>query len=315
MAAMLAIGAGPTAIARAQVAVGATPAGTVLSNTANLTIGVNPDDAAIASNPVRTIVAEQLDVALRTTTPTLTAPQGPSAIAFALTNVGNGREAFVLNALITDADAAILGFAVDRDGDGRFDPAIDLPIALNDAIPALAAGESVQLLVLLQGNGVGSSGTLTVQAVAKTGLGVPGAVFAGLGDGGGDAVVGSTGAAAVLTFTLTVAGQPGEQAISVVKSQRVSGAGGSSEPVRGATITYSIVTSFGATGIAPAARIVDRIPTGTVYIPGSLRLDGAVLSDVADGDAGGFDGASIAVSLGDVAAPAVHTAEFQVTIQ
>lgn len=206
MAMMLAIGTGPIAIAHAQDARSTTPAGTVLSNTANLTIGVNPDAAAIASNPARTIVAEQLDAVLRTTTPALTAPQGPSAIAFTLTNAGNGNEAFVLTAQLAGADAAILGFAVDRDGDGKFDPAIDLPVASNDAIPALAAGESMQLLVLLQGDGNGSTGTLTVQATAKTGSGAPGTVFAGVGDGGGDAVVGSTGVAAVLPFTLTVAG-------------------------------------------------------------------------------------------------------------
>lgn len=313
MALAVAIGIGPIGMTRAQVASRATPAGTVLTNTASLTIGIDQDVATVASNAARTIVAERLDVTLRTMTPALTISEGASAIAFTLTNAGNGNEAFVLTAQVTGVDAAILGFAVDRDGNGRFDPSIDLPVALNDAIPALAAGASAPLLVLLQGNGRGSTGTLTVQAAAQTGSGTAGTSFAELGDGGGDAVVGPTGAAAA--FMLTLAGQPAEAAISVVKSQRVSGASGASDAVRGATITYSIGATFGASGVAPAARIVDRIPAGTTYIPGSLRLNGAVLSDAADGDAGSFEGDSIVAALGDVVAPAAHTVEFQVTIQ
>ncbi len=86
-------------------------------------------------------------------------------------------------------------------------------------------------------------------------------------------------------------------------------------PVRGATVTYTIESRFAGGGIVRAARLADLIPQGTEYIPGTLSLDGAWLSDDEDGDAGGFDGAAIHVALGDVPAPAIHNIQFQVKIQ
>ena len=82
--------------------------------------------------------------------------------------------------------------------------------------------------------------------------------------------------------------------------------------MRGATVTYTLLARFPA----PAAdvAIADSIPAGTTYVPGSLTLDGIVLSDSDDGDPGGFDGRAIAVRLGDVAAPASHRIVFRVTI-
>jgi uncharacterized repeat protein (TIGR01451 family) len=85
--------------------------------------------------------------------------------------------------------------------------------------------------------------------------------------------------------------------------------------VRGATVTYSIASTFGGTGLFRTARLADPVPAGTTYLPGSLKLDGTPLSDASDGDAGSFDGAAVRVALGDVAAPATHTIQFQVTIQ
>ena len=56
------------------------------------------------------------------------------------------------------------------------------------------------------------------------------------------------------------------------------------------------------------------MPAGTSYLPGSMTLDGATLSDVADGDAGDCDGRLIRVALGDVAAAVTRTVTFQVRL-
>jgi hypothetical protein len=66
---------------------------------------------------------------------------------------------------------------------------------------------------------------------------------------------------------------------------------------------------------ASAARIEDPVPAGTRYVPDSLMLDGALLSDAADDDAGQADNATIAVTLGDIAVAGVRTVQFQVQIQ
>jgi len=72
--------------------------------------------------------------------------------------------------------------------------------------------------------------------------------------------------------------------------------------------------SAGAVVAATDAVIADAIPAGTIYVPGSLKLDGAAVSDTGDGDAGVFDGQRVSVRLGNVASPAVRTVSFQVRI-
>jgi uncharacterized repeat protein (TIGR01451 family) len=82
---------------------------------------------------------------------------------------------------------------------------------------------------------------------------------------------------------------------------------------RGGIITYTLEARF--PGGARAAVIADLIPDGTTFVPGSLRLDDAVLTDGTDADAGGFDGRGIAVALGDVATASTHTVQFEAQIQ
>ncbi len=300
-------------LARAQVLPAPTVAGTAVTNVATVTAGLDANQITIPSNQARLTVAERLDIVLRAPATTLQIPVGATAVPFTLTNGGNGSEAFVLDARIENAGATALGFAVDRNGDGAFDPAVDLAVALNGTTPVLAPGQSTALLVLLRGDTAGTAGTLTVRGSALTGSGAPGTLFPARGDGGGDALVGPTGATSALTFTLAVTAGGGPDPITLVKSQQVAGPGNTTVPAPGATVTYTIVANFGVG--AHAAQLVDPVPTGTAYVAGSLSLDGGVLSDAADGDAGRFDGSGIAVALGEVPAAATHTVQFKVIIQ
>ena len=104
----------------------------------------------------------------------------------------------------------------------------------------------------------------------------------------------------------------------LLKSQSVRAADGSQTAVRDAVITYTLEARF--TDAVTGARIADPIPVGTVFVPGSLTLDGAPLSDGADDDAGRFDpssaqGAGVTVALGRVAAGSSHTVQFKAKIQ
>jgi uncharacterized repeat protein (TIGR01451 family) len=293
-----------------------TPACTAIPNIATAVFALGDAPRTLKSNVASITVDELLDLKLTASASSIAIPRGElTGLSFALTNSGNGREAFLLDGTIDGTDASLEGFALDRDGDGHFDPATDLAIARGAATPLLAPGATVPLLALVRAGNAAATATLTVTARAATGSGRAGSDFAGHGDSGCDAVVGATTAAASTAVALTVGDTVDDSQIALIKSQRIAAPNGGTDPVKGATVTYTIESRFGGTGVVRAARLADPIPPGTVYVPGSLRLDGASLSDAADADKGDFDGTSIRVALGDVPAPVTRTIQFQVTIQ
>ena len=280
----------------AQTAAAQTGAGTRIANVA--AVRSDGTAASIGSNPVTLVVAERLDCTLaRPRTP----PAGEGgASGILLTNAGNGREAFAVAA--TGSDGAPYRLAVDADGDGRFDAAHDRWL-VDGLTPDLAPGATVRLLVPL---GDAATPALTVTARAATGSGSPGAVFAGLGDGGGDAVVGPGGGVARLVIAADAAGPP-----TLTQTQAVvTGAAGVDEAAvrHGAVVRYTLVARFGAA--ATAATLIDPVPVGTAYLPASLTLD-----DVAVADAGHLVDRRVVMPLGPVAAGAVHRLAFTVVVQ
>lgn len=302
-------------------ATGQTPAGTPIVNTAALGFDLNGATQSTVSNTVTIIVAERLDVSLvRTGQGAVVVTPQPKAVPFTLTNRDNGSESFVIAASVSAGVFGVQALVIDADGDGLYDPVKDLAPA-DGRTPVLSPGQSIKLLAILvrtDSSGGAATATLTVTAQSTTGSGQPGSTYAGLGDGGGDAVVGPTGAIAsvVVPITTGIAGP------SLFKSQSVLAADGSQNAVRDAVITYTLEARF--TDAVTGARIVDPIPQGTVFVPGSLTLDGTPLTDAGDGDAGAFDrnasapgaaGGGIAVALGQVAAAAVHTVQFKTKIQ
>ncbi len=289
--------------------------GTVVTNTAAVAFTLDGEDRRVASNSVTLTVAERLDIMLAPggTAPVL-APPG-IALGLVLTNGGTGREAFVVSAAPTVAGATVTGIAVDVDGDGRFDPAVDTLLA--GATPPIAPGEALHLLVLVSpvSGAEATDGAITVTARAATTAGTPANAVAGAGDDGSEAVIGTTGATATVTLPFaasTAAILPLTSAPTLAKTQSVRAPDGSAQPVAGAVVTYTLVASF--PGATAGARIDDPIPAGTRYVPGSLTLDDAVLTDAAGDDAGELAGAGIAVTLGDVPAAAIRTVRFQVRL-
>ncbi len=296
-----------------------TLAGTPIVNTAGLRYELDGATSAIVSNTVTLIVAERLDVRLVRDGQGAIVVGPPSAaqttiFPLTLTNVDNGNESFALTAIMSSTTVAIRALVIDANGDGLYDPAIDLAPA-GGITPPLAPGQSIKLLVIVVATAaVATDATLTVTAQATTGSGGKGTTYDGKGDGGGDAVVGPTGAISSVQVPLTAA----FAGPALTKSQSVLAADGSQNAVRDAVITYTLQARF--TDAVAGARIADPIPDGTVFVPGSLTLDGAPLTDGTDGDQGSFDAADlqrgrIAVSLGQVAAASVHTVQFKTKIQ
>ena len=106
--------------------------------------------------------------------------------------------------------------------------------------------------------------------------------------------------------------------VSVVKAQLVSDQFGGTEPIPGATLTYTISVDVASAGTATASVIRDAIPTLTTFVPNSITLNGAAITDVADTDEGELNTAgvpTIVVRLGDlIQADPVQVITFQVTI-
>lgn len=77
------------------------------------------------------------------------------------------------------------------------------------------------------------------------------------------------------------------------------------EATPGDTLTWTLTAANRGDAAAPGATLADPLPTGTRYVPGSLRLNGAAMTDAADADAGqvvrGTDGVDrVQVTLGDL---------------
>lgn len=100
-----------------------------------------------------------------------------------------------------------------------------------------------------------------------------------------------------------------------MKSGSVLDPFGGDSAVPGAIITYTLAASVSGSGTATALLITDAIPAGTAYLPGTLKLDTARLTDAADTDAGEADATSISVNLGDVAGGTENIITFDVRIE
>ena len=301
-----------------------TAAGTTIQNTASVSFSVAGTPATTTSNATSVTVAEILNVTVTLQSPTVTTTAGTTnkALVFRVTNTGNSSEAFSLTGLSAlvgddfDPVPAAPFIYLDTDASGDLSPA-DTPYVAGSNDPTLAADTSVGVLLLNNipaGLVDGTRGRSQLRAASRTGTGAAGTVFAGQGTGGVDAIVGTTGAAAQIFGEYIV----GAVNVSAVKSQTVTNTFGNSEPVPGATITYRVVVNTTGSGTAVGAAFRDAIPANTTYVAGSLKRNGATLTDAADADAGALvtsPSPTVTVALGDLtSASGTQTIEFAVTI-
>lgn len=298
-----------------------TPAGTAIVNTARLTYDdEHGQRREVDSNAAALTVDERIDVVLSSLDggQVAVAPGDKGRVlSFRLLNAGNAPEAFALNGIANLSgdqwDPSITALAIDSNGNGQFDPGVDQSYRPGIDDPMLAADASVTLFVIGDvpaGIGDGAVGLAALRATAVTGSGRPGTVFAGKGEGGVDAVIGGTGASATAQGGLIASlAMP-----QLVKSQDVRAPDGSGSAVAGALITYTLTASYGGSLPSSGGLIEDPIPAGTSYVPGSLKLNGAALSDAADGDAGSADARAIRVEIGALAKGASATVTFQVRV-
>jgi uncharacterized repeat protein (TIGR01451 family) len=297
-----------------------TVAGTQIENVATATYDGPAGETVVTSNKVSLQVDELIDVSVAWADPgnVVVSPGALTRVlSFRITNAGNGSEAFRLSAAGSvggdDFDPTVTAIVLDTNGNGAYDPGADTIYVAGSNDPVLAADASVSVFVISAipaSAQNGHRGRIDLKAVAKTGSGAPGTTFAGAGQGGGNAVMGASGADAEDDGYYSVA----SASLSFVKSALVADPFGGATKVPGATITYTLVAKADGSGSFANVRVADPVPTGTTYAPGSITLDGAALSDAEDSDSGRFTGTGISVALGNVAGGSTRTITFKVKI-
>lgn len=298
-----------------------TAAGTTISNTANASYtDSSGTPQLLQSNTVSVLVDELLDVGVATADPgdvVATAGATGQVLSFTLTNSGNGSEAFRLTsetALGGDQfDPTATAIMLDTNGNGVYDPGVDTLYVPGSNDPVLAPDASLKVFIIASipgGAGDLDHGKIALNASAVTGTGTPGSALTGQGQGGGNAVIGANGGKGSGSGIFVVQ----SASITFTKSAVVADPYGGTQSVPGATITYTLVATVSGTGSLSNLVLGDTIPANTSYVPGSLTLQGAALTDASDGDNGDFTTSAVRVALGTLAGGAARTVSFRVKI-
>jgi uncharacterized repeat protein (TIGR01451 family) len=293
-------------------------AGSSIENTATATYSVGATTGSVDSNTVSILVDELLDVTVTSLDGTnVTLDSSGAVLSFEIGNTGNGPEAFELTIDPArsgdDFDPAVVQVAYDSNGNDSYDAGVDTVIPVGGSTPAIDADDTLRVFVVTQLAGSPSdSDTADVRltAAAATGTGSPGTIFAGQGEGGGDAVVGVGTAEDFDDGTLVAS----LGTVSLVKSVTIADPFSGTEAVPGARVTYTLVASVAGSGSVSGLNVADAIPAGTTYAANSLTLENAPLTDATGDDAGEAGAAGISVDLGTLAGGASRTIKFSVTI-
>ena len=301
-----------------------TPAGTVIDNVAEVSFDLAGTPITLQSNIASITVVERIDVVVALQSAQVLAAAGDvdRALLFTVTNTGNGTEEFSLaiDSLLAGDDfdpvPAVPPIFFDTDASGDF-TAGDVAYAPGSNDPVLPADASVDILLVNDIPGIALNGQLgrsELTASSATGTGNPGDPFPGQGDGGVDAILGTSGGTAAQFGEYLVS----DVQMNIVKSIAISDPFGNQDPIPGATLTYTITIEVVNGGTATTAAFRDAVPAGTSYAAGTITLNTISLTDATDADAGELDTSvtpTVVVRLGDLTQPdGVQTVEFQVTI-
>jgi len=300
-----------------------TIAGTPIANQAEIMYEIGTETRAQSSNVSTFRVAEVLDINVLLQTPErlVSAGAADQPLYFTLSNIGNGAERLVLSPVHSltgdqfDPQAPTPTLVLDTDGSGDLSASDTAYVpGVND--PQLLPDASIGVMLLSDipgGVADGERGFVRLDAHTETASGTPGGIYPGLGDQGVDIVLGPSGGTGQSVGEYLV----GQVSLLLTKSATVLDPSGGDRAVPGAEIVYTVQVVAEGTGPATEALFQDAIPNDTRYVSGSLRLNGAVLTDASDIDAGEFEAqaSAIIVDLGTLApGDAVQQVQFTVTI-
>ena len=321
------------AIGHGQSLAQGTAAGTTITNTATVayTLGSDPTPLSAAASG-SFVVLETIDVVTvwqDAANVPVNSPHSNGVLTFLLTNTGNGPEAFGLTTDSSisgdDFDPSVQALWLETNGTpglqaGGATPDTQYQPGLNDPNLAADGSASIYLLSDIPGSlADGNIGRVRLNAAALT----PGAAGAsagtelvGAGFNGVNAVVGANQAEGDALGAYEIASVQ----VTLTKSiQQVLDPQGGNQPCTGARVTYRILVNVSGGGTAQLLEITDAVPNNMTYVPGTIMLNGNPQTDAADApvDYSDFNvthSNTVTVYLGDTAAPAAQTIDFQTTI-
>ena len=276
-----------------------TDAGLNIQNTATINFEIGgAAQTPVDSNTVVTLVDELIDVVVvddNGGSVSVSTPDGGVLLQFTVTNNGNGSETF---RIIADPNIA----------EGGFDPTLDQIYLESNGLPGLQIGgdtayvsgisdpviaEDASLVVYVSssipgGLTQGDDGDVTLRAISETiinqtglddpdavGFPTPGTSYAGLGDGGGDAVVGASHDLGSLLIRSTGRYEVSDAVVTISKSATsVVDPFGGTTLVPGTVITYQLDVTVTGAGSAENLVISDVLPAELEYQVNTLTVGG-----------------------------------------
>jgi len=267
-----------------ELAAQGTAAGTHIRNWATLAYTSSSIGYVVSSDTVDLVVAQVAQVDLQTPQVASGSPGATVVFSHTITNLGNGPDSFSV------AAASVHSWPVTLYRDVNGNGVLDAGDSLLTAPVSLASGGAASLLVQVAIPAAGSAGvsdTITVTGTSRF-----------------DPAV-----SAVVRDVLNVSSAP--IAFTVTKQvDRATAAAGD-------ILTYTLSFVASGTGSATSAQLADTVPAGASYVAGTTRLNGAPLTDAADGDAGNLapvGNGVVVVNLGAVAAGATGSVTFQASV-
>ncbi|MDP3676524.1 MAG: hypothetical protein Q8R44_15730 [Novosphingobium sp.] len=323
-----------------------TTAGSTITNTAtvNYQVGGISQNATTASDTLTVDRKVNLTVAEVGTVTTEVVPGlNTSVTTFTVTNTSNATLDFALSVLqqsggvtahggTDNFDVTALVIAVDSNGNGTYDPVVDLLVTHLDEIAADASRTVfvVANVPLGLANGAVAGVTLTATGREAGSIGLQGAALtetAGANTAGMDTVfadgAGATDASRDAAFSALDDYTVSTATLSVIKSSTIISdpLNGTTNPkfIPGAVIQYCIaVTNAASAASATSVAVSDPLPGGITYDSlYGIKLDGTVVTGVcqADGTAGGsFASNTVSGTIASLPAGSTKTVLFRATI-
>lgn len=260
------------------------------------------------------------------------APNQPNVpMSFRVTNTGNATQRYALEALSRATNTWTMNnvrIYRDNNGSGTWDAA-DTLYADAATFGDLASDASFSVLIVADTPGTAVNGqtavydlvatsvdaatlTASVQTTGPNTLGVDSVLIDSAGSAAGDAARDGRHSASGIFTVKTIS-------VTMSKTVTILDQWGGNLPIRGATLRYTIAVTAAGTGTAQNVVVSDPLPANTAFVPNTLRLNTALLSDIADADAGDMGGTTqgaVTVKLGDLtSASPTQTIVFDVKIQ
>ncbi len=324
-----------------------TASGTDITNTATATY-------TVSGNPVTQTASATLKVDNKvnlTVTKNADASVAPGssnqALVFVVRNDGNTTQRYALSA-VNSAGIVMNNVRIYRDsgatanvwdatdtlyvdagtfGDVAADGTLNILIVA-DTPAGATDGQTSDYNLIATTVDAGATTVTTQTAGADTPLGVD-VVFADIagsaaGDGARDGKHSATGRYTVSLLSVSVA-----KSVFIYSDPHTginNGTAGSNytdctvcpKAIPTATLRYTITVTVTGAGTAVGVTITDPVPANTTYAAGTIKLNGAPLTDGADADTGDYNvtnAGKVTVTLGDLtSASAIKTITFDVTI-